>query len=405
MFLAAALSAAVQSPLWARRRALPVSLSAAAHDDILMQNAADWVASPEIQALLRESSAMSFDDEESFDGGGGGENIMVDELANPGQTAPAHARPLAAPAEAAFVARALREEEFLGPGDEMAVCKEKRRRDESGGAARARHAAVAVEQGGVARVRGVLSAETAGRLRAYVVEELEALAGGGGEEEEEDCFRLVAVGSGTQRLSALVGEPSSGDAALEESRWDIRLSPEASPVRSAMRELLAASDAPLGRAFAAVAGADATLWECAAIVSAPGAAPQILHADATWTERPLLVTSFVALQDVTREMGPTRFVRGTHTDPAHAAALADGDATGLATASGTPPPSCVALLQTGDAALYDGRLLHCGGANRSDALRILFYLTLRAATDDGVGGAETLYDLCGRLLEDSASWR
>ena len=82
---------------------------------------------------------------------------------------------------------------------------------------------------------------------------------------------------------------------------------------------------------------------------------------------------------------------------------ADGDATGLATASGTPPPSCVALLQTGDAALYDGRLLHCGGANRSDALRILFYLTLRAATDDGVGGAETLYDLCARLLEDGAS--
>ena len=53
--------------------------------------------------------------------------------------------------------------------------------------------------------------------------------------------------------------------------------------------------------------------------------------------------------------------------------------------------------KAGEAALYDGRLLHCGGANRSDELRILFYLTFRAATDDGVGGAEALDELQGSL--------
>ena len=73
------------------------------------------------------------------------------------------------------------------------------------------------------------------------------------------------------------------------------------------------------------------------------------------------------------------------------------DALGLADAKGRPPPSCVALLKAGEAALYDGRLLHCGGANRSDELRILFYLTFRAATDDGVGGAEALDELQGSL--------
>jgi hypothetical protein len=36
---------------------------------------------------------------------------------------------------------------------------------------------------------------------------------------------------------------------------------------------------------------------------------------------------------------------------------------------------------------YDGRLLHCGGANRSDELRVLFYLTFRAA-DGGQAGRE-----------------
>ena len=43
--------------------------------------------------------------------------------------------------------------------------------------------------------------------------------------------------------------------------------------------------------------------------------------------------------------------------------------------------------------VYDARrLLHCGGANGATN-RILFYLTFRAATDDGVGGAEALDEL------------
>ena len=165
-------------------------------------------------------------------------------------------------------------------------------------------------------------------------------------------------------------------------------------MRTALRELLAGD---VGAAMEAAAGVDAELYELAALVSKPGAAAQPLHADTLWTADGCLYTSFVALQPVRREMGPTRFVRGTHTEPGPAAVLADGDALGLADAKGRPPPSCVALLKAGEAALYDGRLLHCGGANRSDELRILFYLTFRAATDDGVGGAEALDELQGSL--------
>ena len=146
-----------------------------------------------------------------------------------------------------------------------------------------------------------------------------------------------------------------------------------------------APGAPLGAALEALGGREATLWELAAIVSVPGAPPQIVHADAMWTESPLLLTAFVALQPVTRAMGPTRFLPRTHAHPSHARVVARGDATELGRGS-RPPPSWVGLLDAGDAALYDGRLLHCGGANRADRPRALLYVTFRAAAG-GAGAA------------------
>ena len=61
-----------------------------------------------------------------------------------------------------------------------------------------------------------------------------------------------------------------------------------------------AEPAALGAAVAALVGGDAQLWELAAIFSAPGAAPQVVHADAVWSPAPLLLTAFVALQPVTQ---------------------------------------------------------------------------------------------------------
>ena len=91
-----------------------------------------------------------------------------------------------------------------------------------------------------------------------------------------------------------------------------------------------------------------------------------MHADTDFVPGPgLLHTTFVALQPVTRALGPTRFLPGTHAARApHAALEAMGDVTGLRrTRDAPPPPSLVALLSTGDASLYDGKILHCGGAN------------------------------------------
>ena len=83
-------------------------------------------------------------------------------------------------------------------------------------------------------------------------------------------------------------------------------------------------------------------------MSAPGAGAQIVHADTDFAPGPgLLHTTFVALQPVTRALGPTRFLPGTHATRApHEALEAMGDVTGLRrTRDAPPPPSLVSLLR------------------------------------------------------------
>jgi len=200
-----------------------------AADATLLAGIQAWIGSAEIQQALRDPGDDDDEDEweepEELDG----ESLLdwedEDEddgacaNAAPGKTAPAHARPLETSAEETFIARALREEAFLGPGDELPVCKAKARKTESVGVARARFAAAAVSETGVARVADCLSAETAAELRAFVLGELGALVRGGVDEEE--AFRLVAVGSGTQRLSELAGSDSEGGVLNAEVRLGI----------------------------------------------------------------------------------------------------------------------------------------------------------------------------------------
>ena len=170
-------------------------------------------------------------------------------------------------------------------------------------------------------------------------------------------------------------------------------------VRAALTEIFAGS---MGSVLAALAGPDAELWELSAIISAPGAAPQIVHADTAYASDPCLITTFVALQDVTPSMGPTSFVPGTHDDfAAHKRFMADP----LVFLSDTPGLSC--LLDAGDAAVYDSRVLHCGGANRSDRLRALLCVTFRhtdAPVREEWSGNSIRADVAGRYtLQDFSS--
>jgi hypothetical protein len=85
-----------------------------------------------------------------------------------------------------------------------------------------------------------------------------------------------------------------------------------------------------------------------------------VHPDNPYQKHMPLTTCFVALQDISSDMGPTTFIPGSNTETAHAAFD-----TSVATRDVMlqQRPNTFALLQAGDAALFDSRTLHCAGAN------------------------------------------
>lgn len=130
-------------------------------------------------------------------------------------------------------------------------------------------------------------------------------------------------------------------------------------------------------------GDDAELFELAALVSDPGAPRQPMHPDTTrrkdapeGADAPAVVTAFVALQDVDEEMGPTVFLPRSQRAEAHAAFYAD-DASVAKSELLRTAPQALGLLRTGDASLFDSRLLHAGGANTSPRRRVLFYFSFK----------------------------
>jgi len=223
-------------------------------------------------------------------------------------------------------------------------------------------AAAGVCRRGVAKVRGALGRSTASALREFVLaERRRSLA-----EAEQDPSVLA------DRFSK-VQTPRAGEQGAGLTRWDLKL-PLDPPVLEAMKELLSGGEGSLGASFETLTGGPrAELWELGAVVSEPGAAAQPVHFDAPSR---CLFTAFVALQDITLEMGPTCFLPSTHAEVVHRRFERDPDAflEGAGAAS--------ALLEAGDAALYDSRVLHWGEANRSRETRALMYVTFRDPSAD-----------------------
>jgi hypothetical protein len=188
----------------------------------------------------------------------------------------------------------------------------------------------AVKTEGVVRVDGVLSLATAAALRTFILEELDreisnsntaasssASSSSGQEGDGSAGAAFSSVLSPRDSVSSLVQQTQQTQQTQSPpptTRWDLRL-PMAPPVRAALTELLFNDDAAatssssssssssvVGASLEKLAGSiglDAEVWELAALVSKPGAAPQTIHSDTLWSDEPVLYTCFVSLQDTT----------------------------------------------------------------------------------------------------------
>ena len=112
---------------------------------------------------------------------------------------------------------------------------------------------------------------------------------------------------------------------------------------------------------------------------------QVIHPDNPLTsdqDEPVLLTCFIALQDIDDEMGPTVWLPGTNTADAHVKFHDEtpDPATGVSPKDELlkTAPAVLGTLRKGCCAIYDSRVLHGGTDNRSaDRTRALFYFSFR----------------------------
>eukprot|EP00956_Cyclotella_meneghiniana_P015901 scaffold24738_cov74-Cyclotella_meneghiniana.AAC.1 len=214
---------------------------------------------------------------------------------------------------------------------------------------------------GVVRIDNVLSSDTADALHTYLYDLRKR------SEEEVAAGKIQPI----QRFANVL---------LKHNRCDLTIPVGDELVTKALDETLRVS--PIGATVSSIFGDDAILHEFSCLMSDPGSQRQVIHPDTPYIDGkgPVLYTCFIALQDVTLDMGPTVWLLRTHCKEAHEefkdnSLSEDGESKKDSLIR--KQPARLGLLKKGDCAIFDSRLLHCGSANRSvdGTSRALFYFS------------------------------
>jgi hypothetical protein len=235
----------------------------------------------------------------------------------------------------------------------------------------AQQLAKVVNKEGALRIDSVLSEDACDKLRAYVLEQ-QKLA----EEITNARVDLSTVYYGVENR--------------RKGRCDLQLSllrggfvrdvdasapvGEEFPLADALLELLG-SKGTLRHLYEQLVTPEGEFYELASVITDPGSNRQTIHPDLPWRPDAPLYVIFLALQDVSVEMGPTCFLLGTQTQKVNEAYNCGG-----AEEKDEVLRSCNARLSTlkkGDCVLFDARTLHCGNANESEETRALFNFSFR----------------------------
>ncbi|KAL7430830.1 hypothetical protein ACHAXH_003753 [Discostella pseudostelligera] len=237
---------------------------------------------------------------------------------------------------------------------------------------------------GLVRIDNILSTSTANQLRHYLYElrsqsEIDVQSG---KVQPIQRFADVLLKRNRCDLTIPLGNGgSSGGGGKNEI------------VTMALMESLVQS--PIGATISSLFGKDATLHEFSCLMSDSGSQRQVFHPDTPFVENgkngeeeeaeAVLYTCFIALQDVTMDMGPTTWLPRTHTKEMHERFKVSTTTGNEEDGGGSSPkdnliknqPAVLGLLPQGSCVIFDSRVIHCGTANRSNDSRALFYFSFK----------------------------
>jgi len=210
-----------------------------------------------------------------------------------------------------------------------------------------------LKERGIVRIDNVLNPSLADAIRREVYDL---------RKESED-----AIAEGTLNPKSVFA-----DVLLTHNRRDMTLPIGPPWTKEALSRILLES--PVGLTIESLLGKKALLREWSCLMSDPQSQRQVVHPDTPWQPEPVLFTCFLALQDVTIDMGPTVWLPETHIQAAHAKFQ---DESGPKDRLLGSTSNVLGILPKGACAIFDSRLLHCGGSNLSEQSRALLYCSFQ----------------------------
>ncbi len=257
--------------------------------------------------------------------------------------------------------------------------------------------AKALATDGLVRIDNVLTQDLADQLRDYL------------------CDLRARSTAAIEKGHVADSQERFADVLLNQNRCDLKIPLGPEPVNKALHDLLAKETSIVRQVVEYVFGSydgvgkDAELWELNCFMSNSGARRQLVHADNVCLEpilglqneeEPIVLTCFVALQDIDESMGPTVWMPGTHTVESHNRFFETGnDPTSTRTDSYSPKDdilqsskSVVGTIPKGACVIFDPRVLHCAGGNTCQDpthTRALFYVSFKNPKIDNPGCPST----------------
>ena len=226
---------------------------------------------------------------------------------------------------------------------------------------------------GVIRVDGVLSSETADSLRDYVLDQQKIAAR---ETDADASLSQLYYGVENRRKSRCDLQLSllrGGFAAHLDDEGSDEAHGGSHVLANSLQEILG-DNGSLRRLYENLVTEEGELYELAAVITNPGSNRQTVHPDLPYKDVAPLYVVFLALQDVTEDMGPTSFLLRTHTSKA--SAIFSGTDQEEKERQLVDSNCQLSTLKKGDAVVFDARLLHCGNAN-TESVRVLFNFSFR----------------------------